>query len=435
MIKNPFKREILAIAIPAIISNITTPILGLIDTAIVGHIGSASYIGAIAVGGNMLNMLYWLFAFLRMGASGLTAQAIGANDTKQVSVILYRSMLIALLASCIMILLSVPIADLVLKFMNADYETAMLAKRYFSICIFGAPVVLGMYALSGWFIGLQNSRMPMWLAILSNVVNIIVSLVLVLGFNMRIEGVALGTLVAQWVSFIVGLYIVKHTNIVSLNVLGFKEIFDKVALKKFFRINTDIFLRTLCLVFVTLWFTHAGAEQGVEILAANSILMQFFMLFSFFMDGFAYAGEALVGKYYGMGSKVCMRATVKDLLLIGFIMAIVGCCIYYVCNGFIINMLTNDNLVLNTIDSYIYWAIFIPLFGFLAFVYDGIFIGLTLSRQMLYSMLISMIVFFVVYLSLSSVFANHALWLAFSMYLISRGVVQMAIFQRIRYIS
>jgi MATE family multidrug resistance protein len=432
MIKNPFRKEILAIALPAIISNITTPILGLIDTAIVGHIGSAAYIGAIAVGGNMLNMLYWLFAFLRMGASGMTAQATGAKDDKQVSMILCRSLLIALVAASMMMLLSSPIADLVLKFMQADVETAGLAKSYFSICIWGAPAVLGMYSLSGWFIGRQNAKAPMWLAILSNIVNIVASLVLVLGLNMKIEGVAMGTIIAQWISFVVGLLIVKCSNVVSLKSLSLINIIDKVAMQKFFRINTDIFLRTLCLVVVTLWFTYAGAQQSVEILAANSILMQFFMLFSFFMDGFAYAGEALVGKYYGMGKIAYMKAVVNDLLVIGIVMAIVGSCVYFMCSDIIVNMLTNDYAVVESIHDYVYWAIFIPIFGFMAFVYDGVFIGLTLSRQMLWSMFVSMLVFFVVYLSLFSIWGNNALWFAFALYLVSRGFIQMAVYERLK---
>ncbi len=435
MIKSPFKKEILAIALPAIISNITTPILGLIDTAIVGHIGSAAYIGAIAVGGNMLNMPYWLFAFLRMGASGMTAQATGANDNRQVSLILYRSLLIALCASILMIIFSSPIAYCVLKFMNADYETALLAKRYFSVCIFGAPAVLGIYALSGWFIGRQDSQTPMWLAIISNVANIIVSLVLVVGFKLKIEGVAMGTVIAQWLSIIIGLLVVKRTSIIPIKSLSLRSVLSKFELQKFFKINIDIFLRTLCLVSVTLWFTHAGAEQSVEILAANSIMMQFFMLFSFFMDGFAYAGEALVGKYYGMRDSILLKSTVTALLRIGLIMALLCSIIYLICGSTIISILTNDISVRATTDEYIIWAILIPLFGFLAFVYDGIFIGMTLSRQMLCSMFISMLVFFAVYTATLSTLSNHALWLAFSSYLLSRGLIQMAIYRRLsRYI-
>jgi MATE family multidrug resistance protein len=367
-----------------------------------------------------------------MGASGMTAQATGAKDDKQVSMILCRSLLIALVAASMMILLSSPIADLVLKFMQADVETAGLAKSYFSICIWGAPAVLGMYSLSGWFIGRQNAKAPMWLAILSNIVNIVASLVLVLGLNMKIEGVAMGTIIAQWISFVVGLLIVKCSNVVSLKSLSLRNIIDKIAMQKFFRINTDIFLRTLCLVVVTLWFTHVGAQQSVEILAANSILMQFFMLFSFFMDGFAYAGEALVGKYYGMGKIAYMKAVVNDLLVIGIVMAIVGSCVYFMCSDIIVNMLTNDYAVVESIHDYVYWAIFIPIFGFMAFVYDGVFIGLTLSRQMLWSMFVSMLVFFVVYLSLFSIWGNNALWFAFALYLVSRGVIQMAIYERLK---
>ncbi len=420
-------REIRAIALPAIVSNITTPILGLVDVAVTGHIGAAVYIGAIALGGTVFNILYWLFNFLRMGTSGPTAQAYGAGDTKAVALILWRSLAVAVIIGIGLLCIGAPCGKYVLAFMDADDATQALASHYFAICIFGAPAVMISYALTGWFIGMQNSRAPMWIAIATNIVNIVLSISLVFGFGFRIEGVAAGTTVAQWFGAVLGLIIVFRKYKPALPPAS--EIFRRKQLLAFFRINTDIFFRTACLVAVTLWFTHAGASQSVDILAANALLLQLFMLFSFFMDGFAFAGEALAGKYYGSGDSLSLRSLIRSLVLIGIIFASIFAVLYASLGEVFMGLLADDPHVVAVANRYLPWAVAVPACGFLAFIWDGILIGLTRTRAMLCSMAVAMLLFFIIYFIFTPMLANDALWLAFCAYLAARGVAESLFFR------
>lgn len=422
------RREILAIALPAIVSNLTTPILGLVDVAVTGHIGDAVYIGAIAVGSTIFNMLYWLFGFLRMGSSGLTAQAYGAKDTRRMALVFYRALLIALAIGILLIILSRPIADLALRFMEADDTTDSLAKRYFTICIWGAPAVMINYVVAGWFIGMQDSKAAMWVAVTTNVLNICVSVALVFGLGWKIEGVATGTMSAQWVGAVLALLIVfnRYRPVAP----SFVRIIQRSEIVAFFRINVDIFLRTCCLVAVTVWFTHAGALQGTQVLAANALLLQLFLLFSYFIDGFAYAGEALAGKYEGAGDGSRLKSVVGSLHKTGLICALVFMVSYYLCGALFLDLLAEDGMVVALAVRYLPWAVAVPLCGFSAFVWDGIFIGLVATRQMLLAMLSAVAVFFVFYFALTPIFANDALWLAFNSYLLFRGIAQRFFYHR-----
>lgn len=429
------RSEIFAIALPAIISNLTTPVLGLVDVAITGHIGNAVYIGAIAVSGTVFNMLYWLFNFLRMGSSGLTAQAYGADDRKRCNTVLFRALIIGVAVGLLLLALSRPIASLVLGFMDADGDTEALARNYFNICIWGAPAVMASYAIMGWFVGMQDSRSAMWVSIFINIVNIITSLVLVFGFGWKIEGVATGTLTAQWAGVLFGAVIVIRRYRPALQPL--RQVLDGRELLSFFRINADIFLRTCCLVAVTLWFTHAGALQGPQILAANAVLLQLFILFSYFMDGFAYAGEALAGKYAGaahvgrtMEQGGSLKSLIRELLLSGVICALLFSTLYLLAGDAFLSLLTKDNGVVDTARRYLSWCIAVPLCSFLAFIWDGIFVGLTHTRYMLAAMFSALIVFFTTYFSLRNYMGNDCLWLAFDAYLIMRGLVSYLLFHR-----
>lgn len=422
------KREILAIALPAIVSNITTPVLGLVDVAVTGHIGAAVYIAAIAVGGSMFNMLYWLFNFLRMGTTGLTAQLCGKGDATGSAIVLYRSLAVGLFLGFAMIALQGPLASGILRFMDADRTSEALAARYFSICIWGAPAVMLTYGISGWFLGMQNSRAQMWMAIVTNLVNIAVSLSLVFWAGWKIEGVATGTLTAQWVGLLVGIVIIirkYHPKFPGLSaILNLKE------LSLFFRINSDIFLRTTCLVAVTLWFTHAGAIQGTDILAANAMLLQLFMLFSFFMDGFAFAGEALSGKFFGAGQHSQLKSVIGDLMKVGLQCALAFGIIYALFGDAIMKLLAKDPSVLSIAHRYLVWAIILPLCGFMAFVWDGIFVGLVRTRAMLISMACALCIFFALYFALRSSMGNDALWIAFDAYLLTRGICLWIIYRK-----
>lgn len=421
-------REIFAIALPAIVSNITTPLLGLVDVAVTGHIGAPVYIAAIAVGGTMFNMLYWLFNFLRMGTTGLTAQAYGAGGG-DCALILYRSMLAAIITGAVLLMLSGPIADLILTFMDADGESSRLARRYFDICVWGAPAVMMSYGMSGWLLGMQNSKAQMWMALVTNLVNIAISLVLVVALKWKIEGVATGTLCAQWIGAATGASIIFVRYRPRLPKLG--KLIEPRAVMKFFRLNTDIFLRTACLVAVTLWFTHAGAVQGNDILAANALLLQLFMLFSFFMDGFAFSGEALTGKYHGAGNGEKQSSLISSLMKTGLACAIVFSLVYFTGGDLLLHLLAKDRGVIELAKHYLPWAVAVPLCGFMAFIWDGIFVGLVRTRAMLVSMFAAMCVFFASYFTFYPMMYNNAQWLAFNLYLLTRGIVQCLLYRRL----
>lgn len=415
-------KEILALSIPAIVTNITTPLLGLVDVTITGHMGSAVYIAAIAIGGNMFNMLYWLFAFLRMGTSGMTAQAYGAQNFKETTLTLYRSLIVALLVGLFMIALQRPLGNAILSFLNVNASTSVYAWDYFSICIWGAPAFLGTFALSGWFLGMQDSKATMYISILINITNIAVSLILVYIFEWGLSGVATGTLAAQWTGFAVGLGLCLRRKY-QLKGFPFKEIVKWTKLKRFFSVNVDIFFRTFCLVAVTLWFTRTGAQQGDTILAVNTLLMQLFLLFSFFMDGFAFAGEALAGRFIGERNRMRLKECVKALMLWGLIVALFFTAIYAFGGEYILSLLSSEPGVIEASKDYYFWAAAIPLAGFVTFTWDGIFIGATRTRAMLLSMFTASLLFFGLYFLLYQTMSNHAVWIAFISYLILRGIV------------
>lgn len=415
-------RQILKIALPAIVTNITVPLLGLVDTAIVGHMGSAAYIGAIAVGSMIFNLVYWLFGFLRMGTSGMTAQARGRRDLTEAAGILLRSMKVAGIVAFALVLLQWPLYQLMIWLMAPTEDVLSLVHIYYYIVVWGAPAMLGLYSLSGWFIGMQNTRIPMIISILQNVVNIIVSLLLVYVLGLKVEGVALGTVVAQYAGFIVAVaFLWKYYRKLfrSWNVI------DRVhTFRAFLSVNRDIFLRTLCLVTVNLYFTSAGARQGAGILAVNTLLMQLYLLFSYILDGFAYAGEALGGRYWGAKDRYAYNDVVRRLFGWGALMTVVFTCVYVIGGMPFLRLLTDEPSVVEASKAYVWWAYLVPAAGVAAFVWDGIFIGTTQTRGMLLSSAIAALVFFVTATITIKTMGNHGLWLSMILYLATRGLIQ-----------
>lgn len=414
-------RKILSLTIPAVVTNVTTPLLALCDVAIVGHMESAAYIAAIAVGGTMFNMLYWLCGFLRMGSSGTTAQAYGAKETQKAFAILYRGLILSLIIGVTFILFHRAIAEGVMSFIDAEGSARVMAIEYFDICIWGAPAVLATFVLTGWFLGMQNSKIPMWVSIFINVFNIAVSLTLVFVFGFRIEGVAIGTLSAQWAGMVMALVIgFRHYGIIHVDI---ETILNAKEIKRYFKINTDIFMRTLCLVTVTLWFTRTGAQQGTLMLAVNALLMQLFTIFSYMMDGMAFAAEALCGRHMGEARNDMLNRTVRALIKMGLTVSAIFTIAYFVGGDGFLKMLSSDGEVIERADEYFAWAVSIPLISFMAFVWDGVMIGLTRTRAMLASMAGGAAVFFAAYFILFPKLGNHGLWIAFLGYLFVRGAI------------
>ena len=421
-------RRIINLALPSIVSNITVPLLGLVDTAITGHMGEARYIGAIAVGSMVFNIMYWLFAFLRMGTGGMTAQAYGRKDFCEADLTGLRAISISSLIGLAIILLQYPLLHLAMWFIAPDENVMQLVYSYCYICIWGAPASLGLFALNGWFVGMQNTKIPMVISITQNVVNILISLLLVYCLGMKIEGVATGTLIAQWAGFFMGsfFFIKKRKEIYPTGNfrVSLSHIFESSAMRSFFTVNRDIFLRTVFLVSVNLYFVAAGAKGGEIVLAVNTILMQLFILYSYIMDGFAYAAEALCGRFYGAKDEASLKETIRKV----FYWSIGLTAIYSVVYGFggldFLRLLTNEENVIAASEEYIFWATLIPIAGMVASVWDGVFIGMTMTRGMLSGTFVAAIVFFTTYFALESTLNNHALWLAFILYLVARGVTQ-----------
>lgn len=422
-------KEILRLSIPAIISNITVPILGLSDTTISGHLGSELYIGAIAVGTMMFNVVFWLFGFLRMGTTGLTAQAYGARDNDECRKLLVRACALGLIIGVVILLLHIPIRWLLLLLISPEGQVADYASDYFNICIWGAPALLFNMAVMGWFLGVQNTVVPMIISVSVNIVNIILSLCFVFLFDMGFEGVAYGTMISNWVGVgIAILYVLKfyewrfpricRTDILQLSDMG-----------RFFKINTDIMFRSACIMSVSLTVTSIGAQLGALTLAANAIIMQFFILFSYFMDGFAFAAEALSGKFVGARDLQNLKRVINRLLLWALGVASVFTIIYIGGYKFIVSFITNEANVIATVDKYSLWLKLIPIVTVAAFIYDGIYIGLTATRQMLIATFLSAMAFLSICFihpfggNLIDLPQNHTLWIAFLTYLLLRGVM------------
>lgn len=432
-------KEILSLAIPSIVTNITVPLLGLVDVAIVGHMGDASYIGAIAVGTMMMNVICWLFGFLRMGTSGMTSQAYGRGDSKEAATILFQAIALGAAIGILFVLFQPLLLRLFLFFMRPSDEIRAFASVYFHVCVFGLPAALVMYGLTGWFIGMQDTRTPMMVSIFQNIVNIMTSLLLVYVFGMKVEGVALGTLTAQYSGLLLALYILRRKYASHYQLLfsqftlkpgDYSSFSYKHTLNRFFRVNRDIFLRTLFLVAVNAAFTSVGSRQGDVILAVNTLLFQFFTLYSYIMDGFAYAGEAICGKYYGAGNAPSFHACIRRLFAWGVIMTVVYTAAYYFGANDILHVLSNEQTVIEASEPYLLWVALIPIAGMGAFIWDGVFIGITDSRGMLLSCFVAAIVFAIMLSLFFTTMGNHALWLALLSYLLARGVMQTMLFWR-----
>lgn len=402
----------------------------MVDTAIVGHIaynGTVNdYIGAVAVGSMIFNFLYWGFGFLRMGTSGFTAQAYGAKDKTEQIDILTRALTIGLSVAFVILLLQKPIALLASGLIDDKNNVMSLALRYFYIRIWAAPAVLGMYALKGWFIGMQDSKTPMYTAIVINAVNILFDVIFVMGLHLTIEGVAYATVISQYAGLMLisAVFIIRYKKQYSLSV---KRALQLDKMKLFFKVNGDIFLRTVCIIAVTTYFTVASSSQPYPTLAVNTLIMQLFSLFSYFMDGFAYACESLCGKYYGANDRKGLVQVIHRVIVWGIGLAVLCSLLYGFAGKEIISILTDHQDVIRASESCKLWLVLIPLTGFLAFLYDGILIGMTQSKIMRNAIFISTALFFFSYFGLGK--TNDALWLGFILYLAGRSVF-MILFSR-----
>ncbi len=423
-------RDILRLAVPSIISNITVPLLSIADIAIMGHIGDASYLAAISVGAMMFNVMYWVLGFLRMSTSGLTSQALGRSDIDGIRYMFSHSLGNALKLGCMLVLLCFPLRHVLLWAFQVGNDTEWIVTTYFNVCIMGAPAVLCSFALNGWLIGMQDTIAPMRVAIIQNVANIALSLFFVYVLGTGVRGVAFGTMLSQWIASVMLILLARrrHREYAVWQKGRAAEVSHSE--KSFSVLNIQIFLRTLCLVSVNMYFTSAGSAQGAVTLSVNTLLMTFFTLFSFVMDGFAFAGEALGGKFYGAGDCKLLSLLHKRLLLWGVMLVVVFTLAYALGGEAVLGLLTSDKAVIEAARPYFHFVLLIPVCGMLAFVYDGLFIGMTRTAAMLMSCFVGAAMFFVLYFLLYVSLGNNALWYAFLVYLLLRGLLLSCLFVR-----
>jgi MATE family multidrug resistance protein len=427
-------KKILHLAIPNIISNITVPLLGLVDMALMGHIGDERYIGAIAIGGLIFNFIYWSLAFLRMGTSGFTAQAFGENDKQKAITILFRGLLVAFVAAFFIIALQVPIEWLSFKMIHGSAKVESLAREYFLIRIWAAPATLAIYVLNGWFLGMQNSKITMFIAIAINLANIAFNCLFIFGFGMKSAGVAFGTVIAQYTGLILAFVLLNRKFKGLFHLLRREALFNVREMLHFFKVNSNIFFRTLCVIIVFTFFTSRSAATNDTVLAVNSLLLQFLMLFAHFIDGFAFAGEALVGNYVGAKRPDQFFKVVRLLFLWGIILAVAYSLMYWLGGNFILTLLTNNSTIIAASSPFMIYVILVPLFSMASFVWDGIYIGATATRGMLLSMLgATFLIFFPLYFGLKAPLGNHALWVAMLGFMGGRGMFQTLMARRFVY--
>ncbi|MEM8907873.1 MAG: MATE family efflux transporter [Bacteroidota bacterium] len=421
-------KEILRLAIPNIISNISVPLLSTVDTALMGRM-SALHIGAVGVGAMIFNFVYWNFGFLRMGTTGITAQAYGQQDDAAIIHTLGRALLVALVLAMLVLILQVPLGELGLYLMNTTEQQAPLLRQYYYIRVWAAPATLGLYVLMGWFFGMQNAIYPMILTIVINVVNILLSFMLVHYAHMDVDGVAYGTLIAQYVGLLLGLILFYHKYAPCLAHYRQRALLEWEHLRRFMTLNRDIFLRTFCLTFSFGFFYSQSATLGENLLAINVILLQFLNWMSYGIDGFAFAAESLVGKYVGARNEAATRRAIRLSFRWGGLLAIAFSLTYGLLGPFLLQIFTDQLPLIEQSMPYLFWMILFPLISFACYVWDGIFVGLMAAVAMRNAMILSLGFYLLAHFALIHYWGNHGLWLALLLFMAIRGILQGLLFR------
>ncbi len=418
----PQNRDIWRIAAPMMLSNITVPLLGMVDTGVTGHLENAVYLAAVAIGSTIFGFLYSGVNFLRMGTTGITAQRFGANDHDGLRVALGQALVVSTTIAAALILMQAPLNTFAMSLLGPEPEIAAYASEYFSIRIWSAPATLANYALIGWFIGLQNARIPLYIVLAINVTNIVLDLYFVLVLGMKVDGVAAASVIAEFTGVAVGAACAiselrrRGGHLVTSHLTSLKEYAE------FFSINANLFIRTMALMFAFAFITAAGARMGGLILAANAILMNMLNLIAFAMDGLAHAAEALVGKATGAKNRLALQRSVQLTIRWSLYFAIGFSILFWITGPMLVRILTDIPEVIEITLEYLPWMIAAPIIAFWAYIYDGVFVGATRAKEMRNNMVASTFLVFVPAWFVFRFLGNHGLWLAFMIFLASRGI-------------
>lgn len=404
--------QVLAIAVPIILANVTTPLIGLIDTAVLGQLGDPHYIGGVALGAMLFNLLYWGFGFLRMGTTGLTAQAEGSGDRKETGATLVRALLIAGIAGVALVLLQQPILAVFMELVGGSQAVETSASEYFDIRIWSAPAGLANFAFLGWFIGIGRARTALVLQLLLNGTNAILDAWFVLGLGLEVKGVAYGTLISELLAASAGLWIALSLLKRRGTSFSLSRVLDRIALRRALSVNGDIMIRTVGVLFAFTWFTAKSAEAGDVVLAANSVLMTLTHTAAYFLDGFAFAAETLAGQAIGAQRVNRFRDAVRLSTTWAIIFSIGASMLFWFGGYVIIDLLTVNQDVRAVARIYLFWAALVPIVGVMAYQLDGIFIGATRTADMRNMMLISLALYLLLWAALTPLFDNHGLWAA-----------------------
>ncbi len=424
-------RKIVWMTVPTVLSNISVPLLGLCDTAVAGHMDGEQYLAGIAIGSVMITTMYWLFNFLRAGTSGITATYFGAKDKAGIASSLSNSVGLAIVIGLFILAIHSPMLGVLQRVMGASVEVTELSGVYFSICILGCIPMMVLTALTGWMIGMQSTTSAMAVNIGMSVLNVIATLTLVYGFGMGFEGIAYGTLAAQWLILLPAVWIVVRlcrNHGVRLKKRKSASRSVKGDWKKMFNVNSNLFFRSACLIALTMMLYSYSARLGDVEVSSNAVINQLFLFFSYFMDGFAFTGEALIGRYAGAHDGYMLRASIRGLLKWTAFVTVAFVMVYTVALPYVVRLLSDSAAVASSVEDCRLWVSLLPVAGACAFIYDGFYIGLTRTRPMLISTLCGVSLFAILIYTLSH--TQWHLWMSFTSYLALRSCILILLFPR-----
>ena len=419
------------IAGPMILTNLTVPLLGMVDTAVVGHLEQAYHMGAVSIGAAIFGIVFWGFGFLRMGTTGITAQIFGAQDNDELRASLARALIVATALAVVVIIFQWPIGWLAFQIIQGSDLVELHGRVYFDIRIWSAPATFANYALLGWFLGMQNARAPLIVLTFVNCINIVLDLLFVLVWGYGANGVAWASLLAEYLGVALALWLAQRELRAYPGRLHRTSLVDKAKLKKFLVINRDIFIRNLCLMSTLAFFAAQGARFGDVVLAANAVLFNMQTLMAYGLDGFAHAAEALVGKAIGAKQRDEFFSAIRISTVWAFLVSLLFSLVYYLMGDLIISLMTDIDTVRSTANVYLPWVVLLPIISVWSFLLDGIYIGATSAKEMRNTMIFSTFFIFLPVWYLLLPLQNHGLWLAFVLFILARAVSMSVLFPRV----
>ena len=426
------KKKIILMSIPVFFSNIAIPLVGLIDTGLMGNLGEAKYLAATSIATSVMTMIIWSFGFLRMGTVGIVSQAYGRGDYREIVKTLLRNFIVAMVISLVIIILKPLITNSIMFFFNTSLETQRLINTYINVRVFSVPAELSIYILVGFYLGIQKTKISSLLIIILSILNIILSSMLVLPYDLNIFGIVLGTLIASYVTLIMFTFFTYDFIVKKFKILPkFEKLIVKSKLLKLFNINLDIFIRTLFLTFSFLWVTYLGSKLGEDYLAVNTILLQFIILAAFFLDAYAFSTEGIVGFTIGRRNRLSFLSVVKNSMQVSFFTALIISILYLIFFKKIINIITDIEILRFISYKHIFWIIVIPPLASFCYQLDGIFIGASQTKEIRNAMIISVSIFIGISVYLIRFFDNHGIWFSLMLFMILRALTLQFYYKKI----